>query len=197
MVWKMSIDLSYPLVSSMGQHDALDGYITCLELSITAGKYTDMPHLDTTLAGLYQMSQAVSWDTDDPLGIGGLLSDACILAELILSDRMEHLSDLLSRFLRHSARGIELFLGTDSLKYPAQYRLAFRELGLSIGLHCVGKMQILLSEHAECFANADLLRSQLNELGSYLPLCGYIEDFWLESENRKSSTWPNILISTA
>jgi hypothetical protein len=33
------------------------------------------------------------------------------------------------------------------------------------------------------------LRSQLEELASYLPLCGYIEDFWLESENRKSATW--------
>src|SRR5439155_18872535 len=30
--WKMSIDLSRPLVLSMGQHDPLDGYVTCVEL---------------------------------------------------------------------------------------------------------------------------------------------------------------------
>jgi len=189
MVWKMSIDLSYPLVSSMGQHDALDGYITFLELNSTASKYTDELHIDTPLAGLSQMSQAVSWNTDDPLGIGGLLSDACILTQLIISARMESLSELLSKFLRHALRGVDRFLRTDMLKHPAAYRLAFRELGLSIGLHGVEKMQMLLSEHAASFSNADLLRSQLKELESYLPLCKFIEDFWLESENRKSSTW--------
>ena len=36
MVWKMSIDLSRPLVPSMGQHDPLDGLITCLQLQATA-----------------------------------------------------------------------------------------------------------------------------------------------------------------
>jgi len=192
MVWKMSIDLSYPLVSSMGQHDAPDGYITFLELSSTASKYTDMSDelpIDTELEGLSQMSQSISWDTDDSLGIGGLLSDACILTQLIISVRMESLSELLSKFLRHALRGIELFLRTDILKYPAEYRLAFRELGLSIGLHGVEKMQMLLGDHAECFSNAALLRSQLKVLESYLPLCKFIEDFWLESENQKSSTW--------
>ena len=37
----MSIDLSYPLVPSMGQHDPLDGYITYLQLQSTAVKDTD------------------------------------------------------------------------------------------------------------------------------------------------------------
>ena len=37
MVWKMSIDLSRPLVSSMGQHDPLDGLVTCLELQTAEG----------------------------------------------------------------------------------------------------------------------------------------------------------------
>ena len=192
MVWKMSIDLSCSLVSSMGQHDALDEYITCLELSRTASKYHNMPDelsIDTQIAGLSQISQSINWDTTDPLGIGGLLSDACILTQLIISDNMGYLSDVLSKFLDHSLKGVESFLHTNTLKYSAQYRLAFRELGLSIGLHGVKKMQMLLSEHAECFSNDVLLRSQLKELGSYLPLCGFIEDFWLESENRKSSIW--------
>jgi hypothetical protein len=35
MVWKMSIDLTRPLVSSMGQHDPLDGLVTYLELQTT------------------------------------------------------------------------------------------------------------------------------------------------------------------
>jgi hypothetical protein len=36
MYWKMSIDLSRPLVPVMGQHDPLDGYVTCLQLRATA-----------------------------------------------------------------------------------------------------------------------------------------------------------------
>ena len=36
MYWKMSIDLTRPQVSSMGQHDPLDGYITTVQLRTTA-----------------------------------------------------------------------------------------------------------------------------------------------------------------
>src|SRR5665647_1548004 len=35
MYWKMSIDLMRPLVPSMGQHDPLDGLLTCLDLQST------------------------------------------------------------------------------------------------------------------------------------------------------------------
>ena len=36
MYWKMSIDLSYPLVPSMGLHDPLDGLVTYSQLQATA-----------------------------------------------------------------------------------------------------------------------------------------------------------------
>ena len=36
MYWKMSIDLSRPLVPSMGHHDPLDGFVTYSELQATA-----------------------------------------------------------------------------------------------------------------------------------------------------------------
>ena len=38
MYWKMSIDLSRPLMASMGQHDPLDGFVTYNELQATAAK---------------------------------------------------------------------------------------------------------------------------------------------------------------
>jgi hypothetical protein len=75
------------------------------------------------------------------------------------------------------------------LKYPAQYRLAFRELGLSIGLHAVKKIQDLIDTGTIHFTNESLLRSELETFGEFLPLLEYIESFWLESENQKSSTW--------
>ena len=43
MVWKMSSDLSRPLVPSMGQHDALDGFITCVQLEKTASRPSSTP----------------------------------------------------------------------------------------------------------------------------------------------------------
>ncbi len=196
MYWKMSIDLSYPLVPSMGQHDALDGYITYLHLAKTASGDAQTPHelhLEREIAEMEKMVLAVNWATDDPLGIGGLLSDAFILTQLVISGSMEHLCDMLSKLLAHAKRGIDAFMRTDTLNYPPQYRLAFRELGLSTGLHAVEKMQQLFSGHTECFPNRLLLQSQLGELEAYLPLCEIIENFWLEPENQKSNTWSDHL----
>ncbi|KAL1685656.1 hypothetical protein GGG16DRAFT_129252 [Schizophyllum commune] len=57
MYWKMSIDLSRPLVSSMGQHDALDALVTYSALRIAARKATLDPALDLSagLAGASRM----------------------------------------------------------------------------------------------------------------------------------------------
>ena len=188
MVWKMSIDLSYPLVSSMGQHDPLDGYITYLELSSTLSEY-DVTPLENEIKGLFQMAQSINWDTSDPLGIGGLLHNAAILTQLIISNQQKELSELLSKLSHYALRGIDLFLRTDTLKYSAQHRLAFREFGLSIGLRGIEAMQVLLKNHANAFSNASFLLSQLEEFNKYLILSKQIEDFWLDTKNQKSNTW--------
>jgi hypothetical protein len=82
-----------------------------------------------------------------------------------------------------AARALTLRMG------PLAYRLAFRELGLSIGLHAVDRIQQLLSGHTALFPNRLLLRAQLEELQRYLPLSAIIENFWLEPENQENSTW--------
>jgi len=192
MYWKMSIDLTYPLVTSMGQHDALDGYITYLQLNQNASQDSSMPEtmqLDAAISDLYRMSQAINWESDDPLGIGGVLSDACFLAQLIVEERREDLSVTLYRLLSYALKGIEGFMRTDTLKYQARYRLAFREFGLSIGLHGIPKIKLLLDQHAGYFAEPIQIEEILDALEAYLPLCEYIENFWLEGENQKSSTW--------
>ena len=184
MVWKMSIDLSYPLVSSMGQHDALDGYITYLSLQRTAqhyGNLSDDLDISSEIEGLYQMASSMGMDTTDPLGLGGLLSDACILAQLSTSQGTESMLKMLLSMLTHAQAGIGGFLAEETLKYPAQYRLAFRELGLSIGLHGIRLIKDISEER--------MLQSQLAALEKYRPLQEYIEAFWLEEDNRKSSTW--------
>ena len=79
MYWKMSIDLTRPLVPSMGQHDPLDGFVTYNELQLTAEK--DFGHvvqlsLVQEMADMAGICRGMRLTTDDPLGIGGLLSDA-------------------------------------------------------------------------------------------------------------------------
>ena len=192
MYWKMSIDLSYPLVPSMGQHDALDGYITCLELSYSASGdrgLSEALSLNTPLTGLRLMAQSINWESDDPLGIGGLLADASILTQLIVQSRKTEHSDTLFKMLYYALKGIRAFMYTEILKYPAQYRLAFREFGLSIGLHGIGRIEELISRHTGYFEEPARLQAILGELKAYQSLCDYIETFWMNSENQKSPTW--------
>src|SRR5439155_4213310 len=84
LAWKMSIDLSRPLVTSMGQHDALDGYITCLQLRATASLFGGQgaAELQAEAVGFRSMIDDRRLATADPLGIGGLLADAFHLQQL-------------------------------------------------------------------------------------------------------------------
>ncbi len=105
MYWKMSIDLSYPLVGSMGQHDPLDGFITYLQLQAIAAKASGKSRefdLSAEIADMAVLCKGKRWETDDPLGIGELLSAAYKLAQLILTEGLEQagfLNDLLDASL--------------------------------------------------------------------------------------------------
>jgi hypothetical protein len=116
MVWKMSIDLSRPQVASMGQHDALDGYIMGIQL----GRPCDV---------FRTMVDPEALATADPLGLGGLLVDAHRLALLGRDPQLRE--DLLA-----AARiGLRAYRQWPDHALPVGDRLAFRELGLAIGLH--------------------------------------------------------------
>jgi hypothetical protein len=86
-----------------------------------------------------------NWATDDPLGIGDLLCNAFKVAQLITSSDLEQTS-LLETLLDSSLLGLESCMRDNPLKLPAAYRLAFRELGLSIGLHAAEKMRGLIGQ---------------------------------------------------
>jgi hypothetical protein len=125
MYWKMSVDLTRPQVASMGQHDPLDGYVTCLQLESAPGGGPDLSVAKTEYRA---MIDPRSLATGDPLGIGGLLLDASRLAQL---DRDRPLREALVAGVR---AGLEHFIHQGELNRPADRRLAFRELGLAIGL---------------------------------------------------------------
>jgi hypothetical protein len=116
MSWKLSIDLMRPQVSSMGHHDPLDGYITCLELdAATVGG----PDLSRAKDDFLSMIEPSGLATADPLGIGGLLIDGSRLVQL---DRDQPLARAI---LAAARRGLEHYLGQLELRRPAEQRLAF------------------------------------------------------------------------
>jgi hypothetical protein len=190
MYWKMSIDLSCPLVQSMGHHDPLDGFITYIQLQANAAKDSEkpMPDLNSEIADMAEICKGKNWATDDPLGIGGLLCDACKLAQLIINENFEQTS-LMVDLLDSSLPGLESRVINNSLKLPADYRLAFRELGLAIGLRAVEKLKGLIEGNPDSFDRKHLLLLRIETLMQYIPLSEIIEKFWLESKNRKVSSW--------
>jgi hypothetical protein len=191
MYWKMSIDLSDPLVPSMGHHDPLDGFITYNQLQSTAAKEPEKSEgldLRAEMADLAEICKGKKWVSDDPLGIGGLLSDSYRVAQLMANKYFEQ-TDLLGVLLDSSLPGLESFARKNPLKFPADYRLAFRELGLSIGLHAVEKLRGLIEENRGFFAEKLPLHSRMENLMQYQSLGEGIETFWLEDANREARSW--------
>ncbi|MGF7117284.1 hypothetical protein [Methanobacterium oryzae] len=190
MYWKMSIDLSYPLVPSMGQHDPLDGFVTYNELQITANKLGLLPEFDLSreIEDMKNICQGKSWTTNDPLGIGGLLSDALRVSQLIINCDFRY-TNLLETILSSALFGMKYFERENSLKYSANYRLAFRELGLSIGLKGVNKLSNWIDKNKRLFSSNSSLQQQVETLTKYVPIGESIEKFWRNSKNRETESW--------
>lgn len=179
LAWKMSIDLTRPLVSSTGQHDPLDGLVTCLELQ-TAG--TDA-ELTRAIDELTEMCADATWATEDPLGIGGLLDDATRLGELVLKRGLERRA-LLEQILDAADLSLRSF-GPAFLRTrdrSAERRLAFRELGLSIGLHGLQRLRTLAGRDRA-------LATACDGLLTWLPIGAAVEAFWTAAPHRCSRTW--------
>ncbi|RMG36845.1 MAG: hypothetical protein D6720_04280 [Gammaproteobacteria bacterium] len=185
MYWKMSTDLRRPLVPSMGQHDPLDGLVAYRQLQATAEVLQDTdsgPDLREALATFEAMLPGLPLTTADPLGLGGLLTDAWRLTQLGRApDALDE--PLIERLLEDAATGLAHYRQSGELQLPAGYRLAFRELGLAIGITAVDRLlgspaidRAVRERHAEQFR-------------SYLPLGSSLTAFWLTPANRQALTW--------
>jgi hypothetical protein len=189
--WKMSIDLSRPLVPAMGQHDPLDGLITYSQLQGHARTDPVEPQrltLNGEIKELAAICKGKSWATDDPLGIGGLLCGAYHLAQMLGRGNF-HKGDLLESLLVSTLAGLDSYATGNTLMLPADYRLAFRELGLAIGIHATARLKTLLEEKSTMFKDARTLLSQVESLMRYQSLAEKIENFWLEDSSRRTPTW--------
>jgi hypothetical protein len=191
MYWKMSTDLSYPLVPSMGHHDPLDGLVTCIQLQGTGEEDPKRPEsldLIEEIEDFDSLCEGRDWQTDDLLGLGGLLSDACRVAQLFAKGVLEG-SGLLRIILSESLPGLRYPGRENFLHAPARFRLAFRELGLSIGLHALQKLDMLIKEHQPAFKSDRDIVILLKTLWKFLPLGEKIEAFWLDRQNQTSPAW--------
>ncbi len=188
MYWKMSVDLSRPLVVAMGQHDPLDGLITLHELQMTAAACPapGLPDLRPEIAVMEEVCNGLAWETDDPLGLGGLLTGAWRTAWMAAQGLFPH-PDLPGRLLQAARVGLPLFIRSGTLGLPPHHRLAFRELGLGIGLHAVVGLQGLLKTSLK--GPLPSLDEALNGILPYQPLAGEIEKFWLRPDAQAAATW--------
>jgi hypothetical protein len=191
MAWKMSIDLTRPLVSFMGAHDPLDGLITFSELEWDAPRDCERSawsNLGTEIAELGRLCEGMRFVTEDPLGIGGLLTDVWRAVRLVsLGDVSKE--DLALELLAAARPSLEAYEKNPGTRLPAEYRLAFRELGLSLGLRAVERVKGKLAAEASRFRDSRALQDGVDSLERFLPLADTIEAFWLDPENRSSHTW--------
>ena len=191
LAWKMSIDLSRPLVGSMGQHDALDGSIACAQLRQTAAALEtapSAPSLEHEEQALRAISEHVAWPTADTLGIGGLLADAAWTAQLIAAGAFPE-PRILPRLLAAALPGIQHLRASAELAGDAGRRLAFRELGLAIGLEGLPLIAAALAAAPDRFVERERTASVLGSLQARAWLAGEIRTFWREPRSQEARTW--------
>ena len=183
MAWKMSVDLERVLVPSMGQHDPLDGLVTILVLqgSPLHGEAAANTDLTVWVDRLGRLCVGARWNTADTLGAGGLLVDAWRLAALVAAGR-DSLRELLDAVLEAAVASVVACRRSAALDLPVEHRLAFRELGLAIGLAAAERMLAL-------DLRDDRVSARLEVLDRHRALGADIVDFWLEPGHRRVPSW--------
>lgn len=195
MHWKMSTDLSRPLVASMGHHDPLDGLATFAQLRASQrmlGGQRSHAALDDAWADMLMMCEhSRTWATSDALGIGGMLLDAAALVELTAAGECEA-GRTLGRTLDDAVRSLDSLASSRDLDRPAHGRLAFRELGLALGLHAAERIRpAVMRAHARFGGPSDVDRrlGEAQAILEHLGLRDDIERCWLDPNSQDTPTW--------
>ena len=183
IAWKMSIDLSRPQVAGMNPHDPLDGYVTLRRLN-SGNHDAGAVDLGDEISILRDLSADGRWETADPLGIGVLLMDALQL--VLLPDRTPAEEQLTGNLLAGTAGGLEQYLSEEPLRVPASQRLAFRELGLAIGLSALPTIAAQVERSPSLAAT---IEPHLTSLMERRIVGTQIVEFWSDPENHEVPTW--------
>jgi len=123
MFWKMSIDLSHPVVPSEGNLDPYDGYIT---YRIVQGVSGNEATLKRQIEDMEKMVQAKykSYRSDDPLDLGEALWITHWFPE----------EEWASTVATKSIKALDSLYKEGYFSMPKKHRLAFREFGTTTGV---------------------------------------------------------------
>jgi hypothetical protein len=144
--------------------------------------------LEPEMSDMEGMARAMPLATEDPLGIGGLLTCSARLARLTKWGGNPY-PVLLESVPAAALHSLESFTRAHCLDLPARSRLAFRELGLSIGLAGIESLPAFIEKNSLLFKTQKSFMYSVQALQDYVPLKESIEKFWLEEENQRSTTW--------
>lgn len=137
MYWKVSIDLSHPLVSTSGNLDPVDGFAVFKLLQKTAGDESIL-HEEIRDYQKILVEKIPRYTSNDPLDLGMTLWTAHWLSDeegwaTTLSQKASHCLRLLST-------------ADDYFDLPLRYRLAFREFGTVLGIKCLNQCNLMSGE---------------------------------------------------
>jgi hypothetical protein len=201
----MSTDLSGPLVPAIGLHDALDGLITFREAQHALAKLSTnaaVADLSSAIESLSALCQHRNWKTDDPLGLGGLLFDAGRLCQLPGNEQFDDLN-LLQEILEACRNGLAGLLAGLYLNQPVSHRLAFRELGLAIGLKALPIISDAMKRNNGPFESRTAVQRIVDQLSRYESLGDGIVSVWLSHAGSQDQIWKshqdinNVMLATA
>jgi hypothetical protein len=189
LYWKMSEDLSFAAVQSCGLHDALDAFVTIRYLkAIFPGE------LDLESKSSSEMVDYSHLSTSDALGIGGLLQDGSRILQLLVrslhcqeSGVSKELIIALDAVLHAVLNSLCLFENAVDFQRPASQRLAFRELGLAIGLASVPYMMKMVDAYE--LQNLKGTKKTLAQIEPFLQVRERIMEFWSLPEHQANRTW--------
>ena len=179
MFWKMSIDLSWPQVASMGHHDPLDGLITYYELLGQSQTEDLCPNLKKEINEMINMCRNRDWTTDDPLGLGSLVRR--LQSGTTDGKKCDDIPRVVGKHCFFITGRPGIILRRSPLDLPASHRLAFREFGLSIGLRAAAKLKTVMTEYPRSFSITSVARQFKQAILRFSVLAPTIEDFWLTS----------------
>lgn len=193
VAWKMSIDLRHVLVPSVGQHDALNGLVALERLEATRCMLApELPTLAMEIELLRSMCGPASvWRTSDPLGAGGLLIDLVLLLGLVERGAADA-GPLLAHLGLEARRSVSVIAAASPLARPCSSRLAFRELGLAIGLEGAAGIAPRLARAAWAPLSGRVhleTTLHLEAIARHRALAASIRNAWLAPEARSTAAW--------
>lgn len=114
--------------------------------------------------------------------------DACRVAQLVNQGALAD-GHLLGVLLTAALDGLSHPALQEDPGRPAPGRLAFRELGLAIGISAIGRIAQELREAPDRLADRADLLARIEALSPYQPLGAAITSFWRDPLHREARAW--------